>query len=326
MDSCINDDRQFGDHETQESEVEADLYRHFVSCKKNPDHREFIPIDKFTLKDLPESHQDIDLYEYIKATADLTVRVNVEKISPNRPQFWPETSRPYPYYSMYGSSKTRTGSGRVWFVTKFHNGERKDGYFTGHTEYTKCWCLNCHNSKTPSHLWWEFNVDTATHVVFDNFEANNTSLRFFYNREENPVVSVKKIALDYKNIEHDWCRLKCVTCDEMLGNKLMQIEKLYKQVCEKVRDKNINSRDNYKLNFIVSHPHGCAKHISIGQWKDKEKIGYRTMFTYTTSTCPGSSGAFVYCLGYNERWGWADLFHTGTLQSGLNHSGFGFVL
>ncbi|KAI8780332.1 hypothetical protein BgiBS90_019526 [Biomphalaria glabrata] len=82
-----------GDHETQESEGgEADLHQYLVGCKKNPGHSQFIPVDTFTLKHLPQGLQDNDLYEYIKVIADLTVRVDVRMSSPDRPKFWPETT------------------------------------------------------------------------------------------------------------------------------------------------------------------------------------------------------------------------------------------
>ncbi|KAK0067080.1 hypothetical protein Bpfe_003815 [Biomphalaria pfeifferi] len=67
-----------GDHETQESEGgEADLHKYLVGCKKNPGHSQFIPVETFILKHLPEDLQDKDVYELIKATADLTVRCHI---------------------------------------------------------------------------------------------------------------------------------------------------------------------------------------------------------------------------------------------------------
>ncbi|KAK0055597.1 hypothetical protein Bpfe_014872, partial [Biomphalaria pfeifferi] len=117
-----------GDHETQESEGgEADLHKHLVGCKKNPGHRQFIPVETFTWKHLPEGLQDNDLYELITVTADLTVRVSVEMSSPDRPKFWPKTTQPYPFYNLSERRNLRTGSGRVWDVNKFQDGVRQDG-------------------------------------------------------------------------------------------------------------------------------------------------------------------------------------------------------
>ncbi|XP_055893815.1 uncharacterized protein LOC106054675 isoform X2 [Biomphalaria glabrata] len=304
-----------GDHETQESEGgEADLHKYIVGCKKNPGHKQFIPVDKFTLKHLPEGLQDNDLYECIKLSADLTVRVAVEMISPNRPKFWPKTIQPYPFYNVSNTKPLRTGSGRVCYVKKYQNEVRQD---------LKCWCRKCLHSDSPSNEWWEFYVTTATHVVFDDIEARHTTLRLFYDRNDSPVLIVDKVSVDYVNIEYDSFRLKCVTCDKTLGNKLMDIRKHYQNVLKKVFEKDFFSRPKQKLNFIVSHPHGCSKQVSIGQWTNKLEMGYTCKFTYTTCTCPGSSGARVHCVGYND-W-WYDHVHSGSIKSGLNYSGVGYV-
>ncbi|KAI8780338.1 hypothetical protein BgiBS90_019532 [Biomphalaria glabrata] len=313
-----------GDHETQESEGgEADLHKHFVNCEKNPGHSQFIPVDTFSLKHLPEGLQDNDLYEYIKLTADLTVRVGVEMSSPYRPKFWPETTQPYPFSNISERRNLRTGSGSVRNVNKFQDELRQDGGFRD-TDYTKCWCRKCEASNSPSNVWWEFQVYTATHVVFDNIEANHTNLRLFYDRDGSPKISVDKVSVRSVNIEDDLCWLKCVTCDKTLGNKLMEMWKHSVNVWRKVFDKYSESIFKHKFLFIVSHPHGCSKQVSVGQWKDKLNVGYNSKFTYTTCTCPGSSGAYVQCLGYNDYLTWSNLVHSGS-KSGLNYSGVGRV-
>ncbi|KAK6964607.1 hypothetical protein BgiMline_031846, partial [Biomphalaria glabrata] len=319
------EDLLIGDHETQVSEGgEADLHKYRVGCKKNPSHSQFIPVDTFTLKHLPECLQDIDLYEYIKVIADLTVRVDVRMTSPHRPKFWPEITQPYPFSNIRESTNLRTGSGCVWNVNKFQDGDVQDGGY-GRIAYTKCWCRKCEGSNSPSNVWWEFDVTTATHVVFDDIEANHTTLRLFYDRDDSPVVSVDKVSVVHVNIEDDLCWLKCVTCDETLGNKLFEMWKNYSTVSEKVLNKYSAFRSKHKLTFIVSHPHGCSKQVSIGQWKDRLEVGHGSKFTYTTCTCPGSSGANVQCLVYSD-WTWFDLVHSGSFKSGLNHSGAGLVL
>ncbi|XP_055866390.1 uncharacterized protein LOC129922826 [Biomphalaria glabrata] len=237
--------------------------------------------------------------------------------SPRRPKFWPKTTQPYPFYNMRERRNLRTGSGSVRDVNKFQDGVRQD---KGRIAYTKCWCRKCEGSNSPSNVWWEFQVHTATQVVFDDIEADHTTLRLFYDRDGSPVVSVR-----YVNIEHDRCELNCVTCDETLGNKLMGMWKHFEKVWDKVWDKYIYSRPPHKFLFIVSHPHGCSKQVSVGQWKDRLKVDdCRSQFTYTTCTCPGSSGAYVNYLGFSN-WTWPELVHSGSLKSGLNYSGVGIV-
>ena len=228
------------------------------------------------------------MYELIKATADLTVRVTVPMTSPDRPEFWPETNVPYPFYNIRKATNLRTGSGRIEDVRKFTDGVDEDG--DKHWKNLRnCWCKNCEGSDSPSNVWWEFDMVTATHVVFDDIEASHTSLRLFYDSDDSPVVSVDKVSVDYVNIEYDWCKLKCVTCDKNVGNKLKEMWEHYDDVWRKVFNKYKKCRDVVKLTFIVSHPHGCSKQVSVGQWKDKHQVGddkYRTQFTYTTCTCP----------------------------------------
>ncbi|KAI8761544.1 hypothetical protein BgiBS90_030576 [Biomphalaria glabrata] len=318
-----------GDHETQESEGgEADLHKYLVGCKKNPGHSQFIPVETFTLKHLPEGLQDNDLYEYIKVIADLTVRVDVTKSSPHRPEFWPETTEPYPFYNMSERRNLRTGSGIVRFIGKYQDGVKQDGTYR-RTAYTKCWCKKCEDLESPSNLWWEFDVYTATHVVFDDIEAYYTTLRLFYDRDDSPGVSVDnvsflKFGMFYKHFEYDKCVLKCVTCNKNLGNKLIEIYNHYENVYKKFFKKYRDFRPNYRLIFIVLHPHGCSKQVSVGQWKDRYKVGGLCKFTYTTCTCPGSSGANVNCLDF-EKWTLYDLVHSGSFKSGLNYSAITFL-
>ncbi|XP_055893622.1 uncharacterized protein LOC106079794 [Biomphalaria glabrata] len=313
-----------GDHETQESEGgEAALPTYFVRCKKNPGHKQFIPIDTFTLKHLPKDFQHNDFYECIKVIADLTVRVSILINSQHRPKFWRKTTQPYPFYNMSHSRNMRTGSGRVWHVNKFQDGVKQDGGYRREA-CTKCWCRKCENSDSPSNVWWEFDVDTAAHLVFDDIEARYTTLRLFFDRDTSPVVIVDKVSVKFVNIEDDFCWLKGVTCDKNVGNKLMDMWEHFENVWEKVCNKYSASGSQHKFTFIVSHPHGCSKQVSLGYWKDRCKVSATSQFTYTTCTCPGSSGAYVHCVGF-ANWTSSDLVHSGSLKPGLNYSGFGRV-
>ncbi|KAH9495622.1 hypothetical protein Btru_014827 [Bulinus truncatus] len=60
-----------------EVDVDLDDERNRKYCKKNPGHEKFIPVGKFQMKHLPANVQDPLVYEFIKATADLTVRIDV---------------------------------------------------------------------------------------------------------------------------------------------------------------------------------------------------------------------------------------------------------
>ncbi|KAI8771449.1 hypothetical protein BgiBS90_028168 [Biomphalaria glabrata] len=317
-----------GDHEKQVYDGnEANLKSHYADCQKNPGHLGFIPISTFSISDLPVGHRDNDLYELIKVTADLTVRINVTKVSHSRPEFWPNTDKPYPFRNQIGSTTARSGSGIVGVVKYIdgfeHDISRNIYNVLGHkpdTEYKTCPCDKCQNSDRPSNVWWEVFVHTATHVVFDEIEASHTSVRLFFDEDDSPLVTMDKLKVDYINIERDRCQLKYITCDATLGNRLCTMDEHWFALRDKVLNSYTHRQEN-KLNFIVSHPHGCPKYVCIGQWTDNAQVAEFnddydfTQLTYTTGTCPGSSGAMVHCVGFK-----GGHFHSGTLTSELNYS------
>ncbi|KAI8750775.1 hypothetical protein BgiBS90_032380 [Biomphalaria glabrata] len=319
-----------GGHECQISEggTEADLHKHLKDCQKNPGHRQFIPIKSFNIQHLPEDHRDTDLYDLINAVAELTVRVSVVMISPNRPEFFLNTNSPYPFYGMGGNANTRSGSG-VITIYKYecgcgHNvqGKRQNPVTERiyEREYKSCPCEQCQHSDKPSNVWWEIYVGTAAHVVFDDIEARHTTCRLFYDERTSPLVRLDKFTLDYVDVERDRCRLMSVVCDSSLGDRLFQTA-VHRDTLRQKLDAKYKNRDNGTFSFIVSHPHGCPKQVSIGQYKENYIVGdynkeYKfTKLSYTTSTCPGSSGASVCCLGLNNLH-----VHGGSLDKALNHS------
>ncbi|BFZ24117.1 hypothetical protein BsWGS_27156 [Bradybaena similaris] len=104
--------------------------------------------------------------------------------------------------------------------------------------------------------------------------------------------------------ESDYCYMRYYTHDLKLAQRLEQTcqekEKLRCNIRDKLQETtNFKRRqptlDKQPLLFIVSHPHGCSKQISIGHWTSaREHFSSRIRFTYTTATCPGSSGASIY--------------------------------
>ncbi|KAK6979261.1 RNA polymerase II-associated protein 3 [Biomphalaria glabrata] len=321
----------YGEHECQISEgEEADLHKLFNKCKKNPGHLDFIPIKQFKIDHLPADYRDQDLYNFIKVAADLTVRVSVNMVSPFRPQFFPNTHVQYPFFNKGGNASTRSGSGLI-SVYEYRDGLGCDARGSGSsqltgdqltTDYVSCPCEKCKQSGNASKVWWEIFVNTATHVVFDDIEASRTTCRLFFDDKDSPKVIIDKVTMDYVNIGKDNIRLKHVTCDTKLGPRLYDLVRRLFDLGNKVWNK-FSQRTSDKVNLIVSHPHGCSKYVSIGRWVDNyrvEECDYndkfdRTKFTYTTSTCPGSSGARIHCVGIGT-----GHVHNGAMHSKLNYS------
>ncbi|XP_059152044.1 uncharacterized protein LOC131938144 isoform X2 [Physella acuta] len=235
---------------------EADLHKHVTGCKKNPGHKDFIPLKDFNASCLPSRYHDDDLMsETIKTLAALTVQVKTKFTSLERPEFYPGTQVPYPCYNDRGSLVMRLGTGRVWRAKKY---TESDGWGT-------CRCAKCQVSATPSKVWGEVHVVTATHVVFDDSEARQTRCVLGFDDNKSPVVSLDGWEVrGGTNIERDWCRLSYVTCDLKLVDDLDKMWRRFDGLCRDVRNKYGRFDDVDKLTVIVSHPHGCPKQVSVG--------------------------------------------------------------
>ncbi|XP_059158152.1 uncharacterized protein LOC131942348 isoform X1 [Physella acuta] len=301
--------RQFsGAHEVQEcfqGQGEADLHTHLRNCTKNPDHLQFIPVNELTIDNFPTGCHDNDLYNFTKAQADLTVRIAVKFTSPDRPEFVPGTKDPYPCYNTRGQNSLRTGTGKVERFVKC----------TG-----TCPCPECEVFLTPSQVWWKIGVLTARHVLFDESEVRQSSCRLWFDEENCPVVKIYGLqAGALSDLEEDWCRFNCVTDDAETANKLGEMIERFNLLGEMLKDTYKNRSNVDKLTIIVSHPHGCSKQVSVGHWVHRrEPGGHDTCYTYTTCTCPGSSGALVYRLGCDIS---SSHLHCGANAGGSSYSG-----
>ncbi|KAK6958857.1 hypothetical protein BgiMline_036319 [Biomphalaria glabrata] len=355
-----------GEIEVQYSEgSELNLHGEFKNCSKNPNHLNFIPIDQFRLEHLPERYRNDDIFKFINLTAQLTVRVVCTYVSKKRPPTWPGTSLKYLFSDMRGEEMNSTGTGRVWVVTLAEEGggneESDDELYQDGKEYHEgpdydaeqeaahvareemeqintCVCENCKDSDSLSSEFGWVKVITARHVVFNNKEARSASCRLFFDSDRggNPKTILTVVKMATLNPKLDWCWLKCVTCDKGLLERLSEMCKrrheLYLKIngdFEKFRDvakNNPEIRVSRNLNVIVSHPHGCSKQVSVGEWtlatQYKDNLDdVWTRYFYTTATCKGSSGATTIMLGYT---GTDDHVHSGFYTKlKLNHSGLG---
>ncbi|XP_059177172.1 uncharacterized protein LOC131956656 [Physella acuta] len=289
---------------------EADLHKHYTGCKKNPGHVNFIPVNNFNLDHLPSRYHDDIMLELIKALSAITVLIKVKYTSLERPKSVPCFSGQYPFYNTRGSDVLRTGTGRVCRVYKYTESDNK----------VTCPCGKCQHSDTPSKVWGEVCVGTAAHVVFDESEARQTRCVVGFDDNKSPGVSLDGWEVVEADIEGDGCEFTCVSCDLELVDELYKMCGHFDGLCEKVMVKYGRYDDGDKLAVIVSHPHGCPKQVSVGQWTHNHERGGRYKYTYTTCTCPGSSGALVYIPGYGGSWSHP---HSGSNSEG-NYCGEGW--
>ncbi|XP_059140145.1 uncharacterized protein LOC131928212 [Physella acuta] len=269
--------------ECNPANLELSLFHFAKLCKKDPAHKGFTPINTFGIEDLPEDHRDVELVELIRAMSELTVRVAVTFTSCARPKRYLQRTKKTTS-DTNNSKPTRTGTGRVERVDKFTKDEK-----------INCPCVDCEKSSEPLQEWGEVWVLRAVHVVFNTLEAKHTICRVSFGEGKSEVVNIKGLRIDSKSDEGDTCWLVCITHDLALVDKLQKMKTKFDVLRWKVGKKYKNTS---KLAFIVSHPHGCSKHVSIGEWFTRqERLGRGSRFNYTTPTCPGSSGASVYLLG-----------------------------
>ncbi|KAK6980237.1 hypothetical protein BgiMline_021245, partial [Biomphalaria glabrata] len=292
-------------HEVQVFQARLpDLESRRNACNKKSGHADYIPLRDFTISNLPRDYFDEDVVQLVRAIADLTVKITLSEVSSERPEFWPGTRVPYPFYELRGKKCKRSATGFIVDILE-HN-------FKHETE--QCYCHQCPDkNKEPCQYWWEMTILTAGHVIFDNVEAKNTSCRLFYDEINSPSIKIREMIVDdLRNfdIKTDKRFLKYVTCDYETKPTIDRL----KINLQKLKYKSF--KDPEKRVILVSHPHGGPKQISIKNWCDVFSDGEFTKYTYNAPTCPGSSGAPVYILGGT----YTDLVHSGTFND-VNYSG-----
>lgn len=150
-------------------------------------------------------------------------------------------------------------------------------------------------------------MQTALHVVYNAEKARQTKVDVFYDDDNSDVdgrmKSVWGLDVIHTKPDRDWCELFCVTYDEELAEKMKNAWRCW-------YDHDLDPRDMSLLNLIpscrkerhgpiliVSHPHAQPKKISVGEMKYHDQKDL--CIQYSTSTCPGSSGAPVFVFDTN---------------------------
>ncbi|XP_059167647.1 uncharacterized protein LOC131949758 isoform X2 [Physella acuta] len=290
-------------------EGSSKLENNWQECTKYPGHKDFIPFTNFGLANLPDRFRDEDILKLIKNLACLTVSLQVAYTSTDRPKY--HKNEPYPFAKHAGKDVLRVGSGRVWNVYRNDN------------EGIPCPCSLCKEDGLETVEWGRIVVLTALHVVFDKSEAERTKCQLGYNDDRcNPRV-LQGCDVFKRELDSDMCVMECITHDMRLLDVMKFTLDRYKELCDTV-SKNYSTDAEERVVVIVSHPHGLAKRVSIGQLIRCEQLpNSDTKYTYTAPTCPGSSGAPVYLLGKRNA-SWSTHHHSGGGISG-NVSGVGWL-
>ena len=272
---------------------------------------------EFNADHLPYPMSDRE-HQVLKASIDLTVRLRVQRISSNRPV----TDS---LYEQRGTDMQQVGTGSIGFVYPPVSNQ-------------PCRCRDCEGN--VSRIYWPFTVCTASHVVYDTEEAQETKVDLFFDDENSDLdggtmKSVWAVAVVDSKPEDDVSMMMCVTHDEKLAKKIDLLvshrdllsfpsKKTLLSLRKRLKHFFLSlARDNFVL--IVSHPHGKPKKMTIGRMKssvmkeDNGEFAEQNM-KYYTPTCKGSSGAPVLFIGKDARlYPWRATVHTGNWDLWFRH-------
>ena len=269
------------------------------ACRKNPGHPKFIPVSEFGLNNLPLKNQTQEILSYIRDLSDITVRLRVTCTSWERPDG-------DQFSTLRGKNLARLGTG--WVSDVFIG----DG---------PCPCKACLDSPMPYQEWYRIWVKTACHVVYNEEEAESTTVDFMFDdtkaKKEGRATTVSGVGrFMYRNGEYDDCMFTCFTHGTQLGARLKEAEgRVSRPRFHEYRLDDVNGNPELRdtsLAVVVSHPHGQPKQITLGDWlgikrrvRDGEESWSKRLFTsgyseYRSDTCPGSSGAPVVVFGPNS--------------------------
>lgn len=93
-------------------------------CKKNPAHKNFIPVSEFCIEHLPEPYRSQEYFDFVKALADITVRLRVKCTSRNRP------GNDH-FSTLRGKTLTRAGTGFLTDLIPYCHKALTDNLFFG---------------------------------------------------------------------------------------------------------------------------------------------------------------------------------------------------
>ncbi|KAI8780009.1 hypothetical protein BgiBS90_019203, partial [Biomphalaria glabrata] len=178
----------------------------------------------------------------------LMTTVKVESVSNRRPEKWPGTNIPYPYFqkdSYDGESSLRVGVGRIVSV-KFIEGNNNQILLTKHE-------FESQNGREIT-KWVEIDIHTSRHVVFDDQEAKGATVSLMLDSPEIQRVKLEGQRVSKSNMGENWILLTCVSCDIDLFNILRQKVEKYNYAWSRINErfKLFNTKNNEGYFLSVS--------------------------------------------------------------------------
>ncbi|CAG5131477.1 unnamed protein product [Candidula unifasciata] len=271
-------------------------------CQKNPGHFGNFPMAQLQLNHIPSNVRCPEVLEFFQLIGKLVVKLTIRKRSSNRPQFGESIE-----------THAQCGTGLAF--------AEDDSDDPAPTEPTRRWSTIRRYIPGLKKNKGIIHIRTSCHVIFDDFEAENTLVEFFYdNPNGNEIVKAKGVSVTHSPAIGDATSvLKCTISDlsmvEFVKNTEKQVRELVARLPTRIKE-NLTKRV-----FVISHPHGLEKVFSYGEYavvkyalKPEKRNGVpapeivkinnhtqisensnsiRKMLFYTADTCKGSSGGLV---------------------------------
>ena len=162
-----------------------------------------------------------------------------------------------------------------------------------------CPCGFCLYSSNKHSKFWEVKIYTACHVVFDQAEADDVEVVLFDEKSNGSGAEhMLRARVIETNVDGDYCWLACYTHNEQLVERVteLRVKRGEMRRCLDKRFENFAADHFDKVPvFVVGHPHGRMKYITVGSFDAREGES----MTYDVHTCPGNSGGAVLPIGLN---------------------------
>ena len=202
---------------------------HTTVVQKNPEHQQFMSVNDFI--DSLSCSEGEPVREWVRAIADLTVRLRVGYTSQDRPDGDPLCGN-------RGKSIPRVGTGLICYVNSVIN--------------EPCPCVYCDGQEVRK--YWRFGVETAEHVVYDTEEAKRTRVDLFYDdetsRQDGKVVTVWALRVVRSYTKNDLCYMECVTHDERIGEMVESLDSRWDSLTEDIGSRPIYFKKSSLLDLL----------------------------------------------------------------------------
>ncbi|KAK6987126.1 hypothetical protein BgiMline_016808 [Biomphalaria glabrata] len=277
------------------SEKVNGLYLNGQDCDKNPGHFAYFPCNSLQLEQIPSAFHFSEMSDLLKLLGELTVRVTVSTTSKLRPSEGLTRINGY---------KARIGTGfaieHACPIKKFQD-----------IDDIKRW-LELGRKKDIGYVY----IQTSRHLVFNDEEAQNAVVDFFYDTPDaKDVITLEgKFLMVSSTAGDNQCLLVCECSDLGFIRKVNEMHRELVGVAHRLPPK-AKKRMSKKM-FMIHHPHGGPKVLSYGDYvrvnfkinliencratltklTESEQVPeelstYRKALFYATDTCPGSCGA-----------------------------------